>query len=96
MKLCTYNLQMSLVKSYQKNFDTPKNALLIAKQSFLLARKTTLFHILVKVNAVNFKLKSLVQEVIQRLCAKYGANQSTGGVINPQISSFLKDDRIHT
>ena len=90
MKLCTYNLQMSLVRSYQKNFGTPKNALHIAKQSFLLANKNTLFHILVKVNAFNFKLKSLVQEVIQRLCAKYGANQINRGRYKPTNIKFPK------
>lgn len=41
MKLCTYNLQMCFIKSYQKNFGTPKNAVAITKHM--------LFHILEKV-----------------------------------------------
>lgn len=72
---------MCLMKSYQKNFGTPKNALVTTKQSFLLAKKHTLFHISLKVDAFNIKLKSLVPEVIQSLCAKFIANRSIGGAI---------------
>ena len=62
---------MCLMKSCQKDFGTPKNLLVITKQSFLLAKKHILFHILVKLNVFNIKLKSIVPEVIQRLCANW-------------------------
>ena len=58
----------------QKNFGTPKNLLVITKLSFVLAQKHVLFHILVKLNAFRIKLKSVVPEVIQRLCAKFSLN----------------------
>ena len=77
---------MCLVKSYQKNFGTPKNLLVITKQSFLLAKKHILFHISVKRNAFNIKLKSIISEVIQRLCAKFGANSNIGGAMMDAIA----------
>ena len=77
---------MCLKKSYQKNFGTPKNLLVITKQSFLLAKKHILFHISVKLNAFNIKLKSIIPEVIQRLCAKFGANWNIGGAIMDAIA----------
>ena len=79
---------MCLMKSCQKNFGTPKNLLVITKQSFLLAKKHILFHISVKLNAFNIKLKSIVPEVIQRLCAKFGANWPIGGTIT-DVNAFL-------
>ena len=76
------------MKSCQKNFGTPKNLLVITKQSFLLAKKHILFHISVKLNAFNFKLKSVVLEIIQRLSAKFGANWPIGGTIT-DVNVFL-------
>ena len=70
------------------NFGTPKNLLVITKQSFLLAKKHILFHISVKLNAFNIKLKSIVPEVIQRLCAKFGANWPIGGTIT-DVNTFF-------
>ena len=77
---------MFLMKSCQTNFGTPKN--LLTKQSFLLAKKHILFCISVKLNAFNIKLKSVVPEVIQRLCAKFGANWPIGGTIT-DVNAFL-------
>ena len=48
----------------------------------------TSFHISVKLNAFNIKLKSIVPEVIQRLCAKFGANWPIGGTIM-DVNAFL-------
>ena len=79
---------MCLMKSCQKNFGTPKNLLVITKQSFLLAKKHTLFHISIKLNALNIKLKSIVPEVIQRLFAKSGANWPIGVTIT-DVNAFL-------
>ena len=78
---------MCLMKSCQKNFGTPKNLLVITKQSFLLTKKHVLFHISVELNAFNIKLKSIVPEVIQRLCTKF-ANWPIGGTIM-DVNSFL-------
>ena len=77
---------MCLKKSYQKNFGTPKNLLVITKQSFLLVKKHIWFHVLVKLNAYNIKLKSIIPEVIQRLCANFGANRNIGGTIMDAIA----------
>ena len=77
---------MCMMKSCQKNFGTPKNLLVITKQSFLLAKKHTLFHILVRLNAFNIKLKSI--DIIQRLCAKFGANWPIGGTIT-DVNTFF-------
>ena len=74
------------MKFYQKNVGTPKNLLVITKQSFLLAKKHILFHISVKLNAFNIKLESIIPEVIQRLCAKFGANWNIGGAIMDAIA----------
>ena len=72
---------MSLMKNCRKNFGTPKNLLVITKQSVWLAKKHILFHISVELKAFNIKLESIVPEVIQRLCAKFGANWPIGGTI---------------
>ena len=69
------------MKNYPKNFGSPKNLLVKTKQSFLLAKKHISFHIWVKLNAFNIKLKSIISEVIQRLCATFGANWNIGGAI---------------
>ncbi len=53
-------------------------------------------HILVKVKAINLKLESLVSEVNQRLCAKFGANWPLAGAINRETSSDMKVDQICT
>ena len=79
---------MCLMKSCQKNFGTPKNLLDITK-SFLLTKKHILFHILVKLNAFNIKLKSIIPEGIQRLCAKFGANWDIGGATMDAIAFLL-------
>ena len=77
---------MCLMKSYQRNFGTPKNPLVITKQSFLLAKKHILFHISVKLNAFKTKLKSIIPEIIQKLCAKFFANWNIGGAIMDAIT----------
>ena len=87
---------MALIKSYQKNFATPKNAVLINKQFFLLAKKHILLHIFVKVKGINMKLESLLSVVTQRFCTKFGANWATGGAINTVISSDTKVAWIRT
>ena len=56
-------------------------------KSFLLAKKH-IFHISIKLNAFNIKLRSVVPEVIQRLSAKFGANWPIGGNIT-DVSAFL-------
>ena len=56
------------------------------KQSFFLAKKHILFRLSVKLNAFNMKLKSIIPEVIQRLCAKFGANWNIGGTIMDAIA----------
>ena len=86
---------MCLSKSFQKNFATPKTAVLRNTQFFLLAKKHILLHIFVKVKAIDMKLKTLLSDVNQRLCAKFGANWAIGGAINTVISSDKKVARIH-
>ena len=86
---CGRGLIQDKQQTCQLNFGTPKHLLVITKQSFLLAKKKhILFHILVKVNAFKIKLRSIVPEVIQRLCAKFGANWPIGGTIT-DINVFL-------
>ena len=52
----------------------------------MLAKKHIFFHISVKLNAFNIKLKSIIPEVIQKLCAKFGANWNIGGAIMDAIA----------
>ena len=90
---------MCLMKSCQKDFGTPKNLLIITKQSFLLAKKHILLHISANLNAFNIKLKSVVPGVISRLCSKFGANWPIGGTItdvntSTDVGSLLEASHI--
>ncbi|MDF4265007.1 hypothetical protein P3454_26410, partial [Vibrio parahaemolyticus] len=60
------------------------------------AKKHIPLHILVKVKPINIKLDSLVSEVDQRLCAKFGENRPIGGAINTETSSDMEIDWIRT